>query len=398
MTLKGKKILLGVTGGIAAYKAADLASLLVKSGADVHVLMTEAAKHFVGAATFQALTRHQVFDRVIIDEKEGQIAHIDLADQADLVIVAPATANTIAKLASGMADDMLTTSVLATRAPVWIAPAMNVNMYGHPAVQQNLRTLESYGYRLIGPVEGHLACGWTGSGRMTEPEEIVREADVYFTPSPLKGKKILVTAGPTKEALDPIRFLSNHSSGKMGYAIAEAARRAGAIVTLVTGASLESPSGIKTVHVRSARDMYDEVLKHYEEADAVIKAAAVADYRPETISSSKIKKTDGQLTVTMVRNPDILLELGKMKKNQLLVGFAAETDHLEENALKKLEKKHLDLLVANHASDGFGNDTNKITLYFSSGKKQAFERMPKKRVAEKICDALAGLFEMSGNE
>lgn len=395
MELQGKKILLGVTGGIAAYKAAELVSRLVKSGADIHVLMTESAKQFVGPVTFQALTRHQVYDDVILNEKEGQIAHIDLADEADLFIVAPATANTIAKMAAGIADDMLTTAALATKAPVWVAPAMNVNMYGHPAVQNNLHTLERYGYRIIGPAKGHLACGWTGAGRMTEPEDIAREVSDFFTRKSMAGKKIIVTAGPTKEALDPIRFFSNHSSGKMGYAIAEAARRAGADVTLVTGAALDDLSGVTTVHVATAREMYDEVVNRYPEADAVIKAAAVADYRPEHVSTRKIKKSDGAMTVTMVRNPDILKELGVRKKDQVLVGFAAETDHLAENARNKLEAKHLDLLVANHASDSFGENTNKVTFFFADGKEQAFEKMPKDQVAVKICDALADLFEMS---
>ncbi|MCO7174648.1 bifunctional phosphopantothenoylcysteine decarboxylase/phosphopantothenate--cysteine ligase CoaBC [Sporolactobacillus kofuensis] len=399
MTVKGKKIILGVTGGIAAYKAADLTSRLVKLGADVHVLMTDAAKQFIGPATFQALTRHQVYDQVIIDEKEGQIAHIDLADQADLFLIAPATANTIAKMASGIADDMLTTAVLATKAPVWLAPSMNVNMYAHPALQKNLGILESYGYRLIGPEQGHLACGWTGTGRMTEPEEIVRKVTDFFTgDQTLKGKRILVTAGPTKEALDPIRFFSNQSSGKMGYAIAAAAQRAGADVTLVTGAQLGDIKGVTTVHVTSAREMYDEVIRRYNGLDAVIKAAAVADYRPENVSASKIKKSDGPMMVKMVRNPDILKELGRQKVKQVLVGFAAETDDLEENALKKLESKHLDLLIANHASDSFGNDTNKVTFYFANGRKQVLERMPKPQIAEEILDALSGLFEMSDSK
>ncbi|MCQ2008907.1 MAG: bifunctional phosphopantothenoylcysteine decarboxylase/phosphopantothenate--cysteine ligase CoaBC [Sporolactobacillus sp.] len=395
MTLQGKKIVLGVTGGIAAYKAADLTSRLVKSGADVHVLMTESAKHFVGSVTFQALTRHTVYDRVILDEKEGQIAHIDIADDADAFIVAPATANTIAKMASGIADDMLTAAALASKAPLWIAPAMNVNMYAHPAVQKNLHVLQSYGYHLIGPEKGRLACGWTGSGRMTEPEDIVREIDDFFTRKSLVGKKILVTAGATKESLDPIRFFSNRSSGKMGYAIAEAANQAGAEVTLIAGTDLAVSPEIKRIKVTSARDMYREVMKRYPDADAVIKAAAVADYRPEQVSETKIKKSEGPLTVTMVRNPDILKELGEKKQNQLLIGFAAETDHLEANALKKLEAKHLDLLVANHASDSFGEDTNKVTFFFASGKQQEFDTMHKQQVASTICDALAELFEMS---
>ncbi|MCL1630911.1 bifunctional phosphopantothenoylcysteine decarboxylase/phosphopantothenate--cysteine ligase CoaBC [Sporolactobacillus sp. CPB3-1] len=395
MALKGKKIVLGITGGIAAYKAADLTSRLVKSGADVHVLMTESAKKFIGPVTFQALTGHRVYDQVITDEKEGQIAHIDLADEADLFIIAPATANTIARLASGMADDMLTASVLATHAPVWIAPAMNVNMYAHAAVSHNLHILESYGYHLIGPEKGRLACGWTGAGRMTEPGDIVHEAEDYFSFQSLAGKRVLVTAGPTKEALDPIRFFSNHSSGKMGAAIAEAAYRAGAEVILITGAKLNVDPGITTIEVVTALDMHREVLNWYPGVDAVIKAAAVADYRPARISRSKIKKTDESMTITMVRNPDILKELGEKKQHQLLIGFAAETDHLDDYAVQKLEKKHLDMLVANHAADGFGGDTNKVTFYYADGKKQTFDTMPKQQIGTRICNALASLFETS---
>ncbi|TGB00470.1 bifunctional phosphopantothenoylcysteine decarboxylase/phosphopantothenate--cysteine ligase CoaBC [Sporolactobacillus shoreae] len=402
MSLSGKNILLGVTGGIAAYKSAELTSKLVKSGAEVHVVMTESAKKFIGPATFQALTRHPVYDSVFIEEKDGQIAHIDLADSADLFIVVPATANTIGKLASGLADDMLTAAALASRCPVWIAPAMNVNMYTHPAVQKNLRTLESFGYRLIGPDAGWLACGWTGKGRMTEPDEIFNTIDRYFSAEkkftlPLAGKKILVTAGPTREALDPIRFFSNQSSGKMGYAIAEAAGEAGADVTLISGPSaLSDPSGISVIRVTSADEMRREVLARYEHADAVIKAAAVADYRPESVSGSKIKKADGPLLVKMVRNPDILMELGRIKKSQLLVGFAAETEQLEDNARAKLEKKHLDLLIANHAADGFAKDTNKVTFFFADGHQKAYGEMPKKEIAEKICRTVSELMETSG--
>lgn len=401
MTLSGKNIVLGVTGGIAAYKAAELTSRLVKSGAEVHVVMTAAAKQFIGAATFQALTRHPVYESVFVEEKDGQIAHIDLADSADLVIIAPATANTIGKMAAGLSDDMLTAAVLAARCPVWIAPAMNVNMYMHPAVQKNLKTLESYGYRLIGPDDGRLACGWTGKGRMTEPEEIFNAVDRYFSIEnnalrTLAGKKVLVTAGPTREALDPIRFFSNQSSGKMGYAIAEAAERAGADVTLISGPSaLEDPPGVSVIRVTSAEEMRHEVLTRFESADAVVKAAAVADYRPEEVSRNKIKKNGEPLMVRMIRNPDILLELGRLKKNQVLVGFAAETEQLEENALAKLEKKHLDLLIANQAGDGFAKDTNKVTFFFANGHRQAYEEMEKKQVGEKICAAVSELLEKS---
>lgn len=399
MALKGKNIVLGVTGGIAAYKAAELASRLVQSGAQVHVILTAEAKKFIGAATFQALTRHPVSDSVFADEQEGQIAHIDLADSADLLLVAPATANTIAKLAAGAADNMLTAVALAATCPVWIAPAMNVNMYRHPAVQANLHILETYGCRLIGPDQGRLACGWTGKGRMTEPAAMFEEIEAHFSePEPaentLEGKNILVTAGPTREALDPIRFFSNRSSGKMGFAIAESAQHAGANVTLISGpVALEAPHGVTWVKVTSAEEMHREVIARFEQADAVIKAAAVSDYRPEQVSDSKIKKQDGPLLIRMVRNPDILLELGKKKKNQILVGFAAETDNLEEHAMEKLEKKHADLLVANDAVHGFGGDTNVVTFFFADGRKKSFDKMTKRNVAAHILRAVALLMK-----
>ncbi|RYM07226.1 bifunctional phosphopantothenoylcysteine decarboxylase/phosphopantothenate--cysteine ligase CoaBC [Sporolactobacillus sp. THM7-7] len=400
MAVSGKKIILGVTGGIAAYKAAEMASRLVRAGAELHVVMTAAAKQFVGPATFQGLTRRPVYENVIIEEKEGQIAHIDLADTADLVLIAPATAHTIARLAQGLADDMLTAVVLATRAPVWVAPAMNVNMYHHPAVQKNIDTLAGYGYRLIGPGRGRLACGWTGLGRLVEPDELFQAVETYFSEKEsggarLKGKKIIVTAGPTREALDPVRFFSNYSSGKMGYAIAEAAYRAGAEVTLITGpTALHPPFGVSVIRVESAREMFDALTRRFSDADAVVKAAAVADYRPAEISLGKIKKTEGPYVFKMVRNPDILKTLGQRKTDQLLVGFAAETDHLEENARKKLKDKHLDMLVANKAEDSFGKNTNTVTFYFADGKKQRFREMPKQHVAEKICEALARLMKV----
>ncbi|RYL95387.1 bifunctional phosphopantothenoylcysteine decarboxylase/phosphopantothenate--cysteine ligase CoaBC [Sporolactobacillus sp. THM7-4] len=402
MVLSGKTIILGVTGGIAAYKAAELASRLVKSGANVHAVMTRNAKHFIAPETFQGLTRHKVHGDVFTEEKEGQIAHIDLADSSDLVLVAPATANSIARLAGGFADDMLTAVILATKAPVWVAPAMNVNMYSHPAVQRNLRVLTEYGYRLIGPDQGRLACGWTGKGRLVEPDLIFQEIETYFSGTrdqafSLKGKRVLITAGPTREAVDPVRYFSNYSSGKMGYAIAEAASRAGAEVTLITGpTALMPPAGVHTVTVHSALEMYDAVLGHFDGSDAVIKAAAVADYRPEKISLNKIKKNDGPLIIKMVRNPDILKELGLRKKHQILIGFAAETEDLAENARKKLIGKRLDLLVANRVEDGFGKETNTVTFYYQDGRHKSFEKMAKTMIAGKICEALAGLFEVRG--
>ncbi|MCI1881862.1 MAG: bifunctional phosphopantothenoylcysteine decarboxylase/phosphopantothenate--cysteine ligase CoaBC, partial [Sporolactobacillus sp.] len=324
---------------------------------------------------------------------------IDLADSADLILIAPATANTIGKLASGLADNMLTATVLAARCPVWLAPAMNVNMYAHPAVRKNVQFLESCGYRLIGPTSGRLACGWTGRGRMAEPAEIAEAVADYFAllrHSPLRGKRILVTAGPTREMLDPIRFFSNRSTGRMGYAIAEAAKQVGAEVTLVSGPTeLAVPHGVDLIRVTSADEMRDAVIGRFDRTDAVIKAAAVADYRPETFSATKLKKSDAPLELRLVRNPDILKELGEKKKGQLLVGFAAETDRLKENAARKLAEKHLDLLVANRAADGFAGDTNRVVFFFRDGRSKAYERMPKRKVAEKICATLAELMKTS---
>ncbi|CAM3187868.1 bifunctional phosphopantothenoylcysteine decarboxylase/phosphopantothenate--cysteine ligase CoaBC [Sporolactobacillus spathodeae] len=401
MGIAGKTVIVGVTGGIAAYKAAELVRLLVKAGASVHVVMTKAAEQFIGAVTFQALTRHHVHCSVFTDEKEGQIAHIDLADHADLIVIAPATADTLARLAAGRADDMLTAVVLAARCPVLVAPAMNSNMYQHPAVQHNIKLLADYGYHFIGPESGKLACGWTGKGRLVAPEAIAARATEFFMEqqekdAPLRGKKILVTAGPTREGLDPVRFFSNLSTGKMGYAIAEQAARLGADVTLISGpVQLDAPPNVTIVRVVSALEMRAAVLRDYQNVDAVIQSAAVADYRPEEAHAQKIKKQDGPLLVRLVRNPDILKELGLKKEKQILIGFAAETENLEANAKRKLETKHLDLLVANLAADGFATDTNKVTFYFANGRYEPHQRLPKHEVASRICAALAALFEES---
>ncbi|MFT8361708.1 MAG: bifunctional phosphopantothenoylcysteine decarboxylase/phosphopantothenate--cysteine ligase CoaBC [Sporolactobacillus sp.] len=404
MALTGKSIIVGVTGGIAAYKAAELVRLLGKEGASVYVVMTKAAEHFIGATTFQALTHHPVQHSVFAEEKDGQIAHIDLADKADLIIIAPATADTLARLACGRADDMLTAVALAARCPVLLAPAMNSNMYHHPAVARNLKILADYGYQFIGPDSGELACGWTGAGRLVAPQAIAARAADFFSEKaqsslPLSGKKILITAGPTREAFDPIRFFSNQSTGKMGFALAEQAADLGAEVTLIAGpVSLREPKNVHIVHVTTALEMHDAVLSEYSAADAVIQAAAVADYRPEQRYTQKLKKTEGSLTVKLVRNPDILRQLGETKRGQILIGFAAETADLEANAKRKLKEKNLDLLVANLASDGFAADTNKVTFYFSDGQVQAHERMAKREVAKTICCTLASLFEKSGNQ
>jgi phosphopantothenoylcysteine decarboxylase / phosphopantothenate---cysteine ligase len=388
--VNGKNILLCVTGGIAAYKAAALTSQLAQRGANVKVMMSESACKFIAPLTFQALSRNEVYIDTFDEKNPAVIAHIDVADWADLVLVAPATANTIGKLAHGIADNMITTTLLATKAPVWIAPAMNVHMYEHPAVQANIETLYRFGYRFIEPSEGYLACGYVGKGRLEEPEKIIENIEAYFasrTPF-LKGKKVLVTAGPTREKLDPVRFFSNRSTGKMGYAIAEAAARFGAEVTLVSGPTeLEAPANVETVRVESAQEMYEAVMERFPHVDIVIKAAAVADYRPKHVFAKKMKKQPGDYVIEMERTTDILKTLGEQKTSQILVGFAAETDHVEEYAKQKLESKQLDMVVANNVSEegaGFAGDTNIVTIFKRDGSVRSLPLLPKKQVAEEI--------------
>jgi len=398
--IQGKRILIGVTGGIAAYKACVLTSRLTKAGCDVHVMMTKEAKQFVSPQTFQALSRNPVHDDIFTEKNEHQIAHIDLADQADLIIIAPATAHTIAKLAHGLADDMVTAAVLATKAPVWVAPAMNVNMYHHPAVQKNLEIIQSYGYRVLKPDSGMLACGWVGEGRLMEPDAIYEEIEDYFGQAhqkDLQGYRILVTAGPTREKIDPVRFLTNHSSGKMGYAIAACAQKRGADVLLITGPTeLDPPAGVEVIRVESALEMYEAVMKHFDEMDAVIKTAAVSDYRPKAVSDRKIKKTEDHPKIELVRNPDILEELGRRKTTQILIGFAAETHDLDHYAKGKLEKKNLDMVVANDVArtdTGFRSNDNEVTFYFRNGDIRHLHKMPKAEVAQELCNLLAEMLD-----
>ena len=365
--LKNKKILLGVSGGIAVYKACDLTSKLVQQGADVRVMMTENATKFVSPLTFQALSRNDVYIDTFDEKDPNKIAHIDVADWAEIAIIAPATANIISKLSYGIADDMLTTTLLATRADVYIAPAMNVHMYQHPAVMENMQKLENWGYYFIEPGAGYLACGYVGKGRLEEPLSIVRVIEEHQGRAQLlAGKKILVSAGPTREVVDPVRFFSNRSSGRMGFAIAEAAAKFGAEVTLVTGpVELEtSHPNIHRVDVISAQDMYDAMWDHFELADIVIKSAAVSDYRPINMHSEKVKKQSGPLTIEMERTKDILQSLGEAKKAQYLVGFAAETSNAFEYGKEKLAKKQLDAIVINNVAEegaGFAGDTNAVT-------------------------------------
>jgi phosphopantothenoylcysteine decarboxylase/phosphopantothenate--cysteine ligase len=386
--LSGKPIILGVTGGIAAYKAVELCRLFVKAGADVRVVMTEAAKKFVTPLTFQTASGNRVYDDLFTDSAQYSVEHVGLAQNAALLVIAPATANCIAKMAGGIADDLLTTTVLAAKCPVMLAPAMNTWMYENPLTQQNIVKLTALGYLFVPPDEGELACGDTGRGRMAAVDAVFAAASSLFdTEKPWQGRKVLVTAGPTRESIDPVRYLSNHSSGKMGFALAQAAAAFGADVTLVSGpVSLADPEGVEVIRVTTALEMHREVVNRFADADVVIKAAAVADYRPAVTSDQKIKK-GGDMTLTMVRNPDILAELGKQKTGQILVGFAAETENLQENARGKLHSKNLDMIVANDLTlegAGFAADTNVVKLYYRDGRELALPKMAKTELARRI--------------
>lgn len=388
--LSNKKILLCVSGGIAVYKAVALVSKLSQAGAEVKVIMTDSATKFVQPLSFQMMSKNDVFTDTFDEKNSNVIAHIDLADWADLVIVAPATANVIGKLANGIGDDMVTTTLLATTAKVWIAPAMNVHMYDHPAVKRNIATLASDGYEFIEPSEGFLACGYVGKGRLEEPEKIVQLVEQYFQPKnlPLEGKKVVISAGPTRERIDPVRFLTNFSSGKMGYALAEAAAKLGAETFLVSGpVSLEKPRGVTVIEVESAEQMLQAVLSHFEDADIVIKTAAVADYRPKVLHKQKMKKQAGDASLELERTTDILWTLGQHKTRQLLIGFAAETNDLEVYAKDKLFRKNADYIVANdvtQSDSGFGTDTNTVLLIGKNEFQKPFANMPKTELATKL--------------
>ena len=368
MILEKKTVLLGVTGGIAAYKSASLASLLVKSGARVHVIMTENAKNFINPITFETLTGNRCITDTFDRNFEFQVEHVALAKKADLLLIAPATANVIAKLAHGIADDMLTTTVLASRAPKLIAPAMNTGMYENPVTQDTLHLLTKYGMEVIAPSCGRLACGDTGAGKMPEPETLYEHVLHHIAfPKDMKGMRVLVTAGPTQEAIDPVRYITNHSSGKMGYSIAKICMLRGADVTLVTGrTSLTPPMFTDIVPVLSAKEMYDAVTSRSNDMDLIIKAAAVADYRPASVSSEKVKKTDASLSIVLEQTDDILQYLGEHKKEgQFLCGFSMETENMLENSRRKLLKKNLDMIAANNLRQqgaGFETDTNILTL------------------------------------
>ena len=374
--LEGKCVVLGVTGGIAAYKIPNLASALVKLGAEVHVLMTQNATNFITPTTFETLTGHKcvvdTFDRNFTFEVE----HISLAEKADLFMVAPATANVIAKLAHGIADDMLTTTALACEAPMYLVPAMNTHMYEKQVTQDNLAICEKYGMHIVTPASGRLACGTSGVGKMPEWDVLLAHILLEISREKiLAGKKVLITAGPTQEAIDPVRFITNHSTGKMGYALAKEAAACGAEVTLISGpVALDTPLGVERVDVVSAQDMYDAVTARAADADIIIKSAAVADYRPITVAENKIKKTEGEASIALERTLDILGTLGSNKKaGQFLCGFSMETENMVENSKKKLEKKHLDMVVANNVKvegAGFGVDTNVVTFITADGARE----------------------------
>ncbi len=394
--LQGKCVVLGVTGGIAAYKAAELLRLLVKAGAEVHVIMTSSAQEFVAPLTFQTLSGNPVHTELFNIIQEQEIGHISLADRADLLLVAPATANLIGKVANGIADDLLTTTLMATRAKVLFAPAMNSNMWENPLYRKNQETLEAQGYHFIAPAYGDLACGWQGQGKLPDPQEILLAAQALVGKQDLAGKTLLVTAGPTREEIDPVRFLSNYSSGKMGYAIAEAASHRGARVVLVSGpVSLTAPLGVETIQVSSALEMHQVGMVEAEHADLIIKAAAVADFRPMTCCEQKVKKGSSEtMVVELQRNPDILAELGAQKGSRVLIGFAAETEELLKNAREKLTKKNLDLIVANDVTmegAGFDGDTNIVRFLSADGAVEELPEMSKALVAETLLDRVSAL-------
>ncbi len=391
--LKGRTVILGVTGGIAAYKSAYLTSLLIKAGADVQVIMTDHAREFISPLTFEGLTNQRCHTDTFDRNHEYSTEHVSLASRADAVIIAPATANVIARLACGIADDMLTTTVLACDCPKIVAPAMNTRMYDNPVTRDNLEKLRKYGVTVVEPAAGRLACGDVGKGKMPEPDALFQYVLMACAfPKDMKGKKILVTAGPTQERIDPVRYITNHSTGRMGYSIAKICALRGAEVTLVTGqTALEPPLFVDVVPVVSARDMYEAVVARSGDMDVIIKAAAVADYRPAVTSDEKIKKSDGDLTIDMERTDDILGYLGQHKKpGQFLCGFSMETQNMLENSRAKLERKNLDMIVANNLKvqgAGFGADTNVVTIITADMEKE-LELMSKDEVAVRLLDEI----------
>ncbi len=391
--LKNKTVILGVSGGIAAYKIASLASMLKKKNCDVHVIMTENATNFITQATFEALTANKCIVDTFDRDHEWDVKHVSLAKRADFVMVAPATANIIAKLANGIADDMLTTTILACKCPIAVAPAMNTRMFENRIVQDNIKKLQHYGFDIIMPNVGYLACGDTGAGKMPEPEELYAHIEKALAfEKDLLGKKVLVTAGATQEAIDPVRYITNHSTGKMGYAIAQAAMLRGAEVTLVSGkTALDKPRFMNFVQVTSAQDMFEAVSQYAPESDIIIKSAAVADYTPISVADNKIKKKDGDMSIPLKRTTDILSHLGSNRRdNQFICGFSMETENMLENSRAKLKKKNVDMIAANNLKvegAGFGVDTNVLTLITETEENQ-LELMDKQQAAHKILDEI----------
>lgn len=390
---KGKCVVVGVTGGIAVYKSLDVISALRKKGIEVRVIMTDSATQFVNPLTFQSMSQNMVITNMFAEPKAWEIQHISLAQKADLMLICPATANIIGKVANGIADDMLSTTIMATRAKVLFAPAMNTNMYTNPIVQNNIKKLKEYGYDFINPASGRLACGDVGEGKLEKPEVIVdRVLKELYPIKDLVGKNVLVTAGPTKAHIDPVRYVTNRSTGKMGHQIAIEARDRGANVTLVTGAStFDKINGITTIKVDTNKEMKEAVLDRFDSQDIVIKSAAVSDYKPLEYSEKKIKKTGDSLNIEFIKDFDILNELGKRKKNQILVGFAAESNDLKENAKGKLERKNLDFIVGNNivsSDSGFGSDNNRVIIFSKDGEEVSLDIMSKRNVAKNLFDLI----------
>ena len=397
--LNNKTVVIGVSGGIAVYKALDVISRLRKLGVNIHVIMTKSATEFVTPLSFQSLSQNYVVCDMFEEPKTWDVEHISLAKKADVFLVAPATANIIGKIANGIADDMLTTTIMATKGKVLIAPAMNTNMYENPIVQKNISTLKELGYNFVEPESGRLACGDIGKGKLATPETIVDDVvNLLMQKQDLKGKKIVVTAGPTIESVDPMRYITNRSTGKMGYSIANEAIKRGADVTLISGpTNLTPPQNLKKlVKIESAQDMYDAVIDNLDKNDVIIKSAAVADYKPKNYSNKKIKKSDNDLVIELDRNKDIAYEIGKIKNNKILVGFAAETNDLLENATNKIKKKNLDFIVANDLTKegaGFGVDTNIVKIIDKEGNISDYTKMKKEEVANVILDKVKSLLK-----
>jgi phosphopantothenoylcysteine decarboxylase/phosphopantothenate--cysteine ligase len=393
--VENKSIILGVSGGIAAYKSVELLRLLIKNGAKVRVIMTQNALEFVGSITFEALSGQPVCTSLFEKDGDASVRHIEWANEADAVVIVPATANIIGKLANGVADDALSTFMLAVTCPVMLCPSMNTHMFENKAVQRNLERLKADGHFVIDPESGELACGTTGPGRLPEPEDILDRLLYYLSPKDLKDKRVLVTAGPTREPIDPVRFISNPSSGKMGFAVARAAEQRGGKVVLITGpTNLPDPNNITVIRAGTAREMAHAVFENMEDSDIIIKSAAVSDYRSKDQAEQKIKKEKDEMVLFLEKNQDILEELGRRKKDQILVGFAAETENLEQNAERKLAEKNLDIIAGNlvgRPSSGFGADNNKVTLFYKDGTKESLPEMGKNDVAHILLDRILGV-------